>query len=116
MKITSRDLGAPLPFLLNARTLMAAALLSLPMLLRAQDAAPTAANPAAGQALFAKLCSGCHGADGHGTEHGPALVGNRRVPQSPDKIRDLIHSGIPAAGMPAFNLPADQLTALASLV
>jgi len=114
MNITSRNLGAPLPFLLNARTFVAAALLSLPMLLRAQEAAPP--NPAAGQALFAKLCSGCHGADGHGTEQGPALVGNRRVPQSPEKLRDLIHSGIPSAGMPAFNLPVEQLTALASLV
>lgn len=95
---------------------MAAALLSPPTLLRAQDAPPTPPNPAAGQPLFTKLCSGCHGADGHGTEQGPALVGNRRVPRSPEKLRDLIHSGIPSAGMPAFNLPVDQLTALATLV
>ena len=74
-------------------------------------------NRAQGQKSFARLCGGCHGADGRGTEQGPALVGNRRVrARSIEKLRDLIHNGIPALGMPAFPLPARELTEIAAFV
>src|SRR5579862_8910668 len=67
--------------------------------------------------MYAKLCAGCHGADAHGTQQGPGLSGSpwlRRRPVS--KLRNLIRTGIPAAGMPAFDLPDEALDALASLV
>jgi len=67
--------------------------------------------------MYAKLCSGCHGADAHGTQQGPGLAGNPWVrKRSTQKLRRLIQNGIPAAGMPSFDLPPDALDALATLV
>ncbi len=76
-----------------------------------------AQNPPNAKQMYAKLCAGCHGADAHGTQQGPGLSGSpwlRRRPVS--KLRNLIRTGIPAAGMPAFDLPDEALDALASLV
>ena len=54
---------------------------------------------------YAKLCAGCHGADAHGTQQGPGLVGNPSVRRrSIQNLRNVIRNGIPAAGMPAFDL------------
>lgn len=98
-------------------SLLALALVLIPKLVTGQNTPAAPPNPTEGQNLFNRLCSGCHGGDGHGTEQGPALVGNRVVrARSVERLRDLIHSGIPAAGMPAFNLPPDQLNDLATLV
>ena len=66
--------------------------------------------------LFEKHCSVCHG-DGSGTERGPNLADNRRVrAQSTGELRGVIQNGIPARGMPAFNLPPAELNALTLLV
>ena len=66
---------------------------------------------------YAKLCSGCHGADARGSQQGPGLAGNlslrRRSTQS---LRNVIVRGIPAAGMPGFDLPAPTLDGLVALV
>src|SRR5271156_5495404 len=67
--------------------------------------------------IYAKLCAGCHGADAHGTQQGPGLAGNLSVRRrSPQRLLRLIQNGIPAAGMPSFDLPADALEALVALV
>src|SRR6266404_5105201 len=67
--------------------------------------------------MYAKLCAGCHGADAHGTQQGPGLSGNARLRRTRiSRIRNLIRTGIPAAGMPPFDLPDDSLDALAALV
>src|SRR5262249_44518249 len=48
---------------------------------------------------------------------GPALSGDPALRgRSIGSLRNLIHNGIPAAGMPAFDLPGDELDALAALV
>lgn len=66
--------------------------------------------------MFEKHCAVCHG-DGHGTERGPNLANNRRVrSQSVEELRDVIRNGVPARGMPAFNLPPSELDALTKLV
>ena len=66
--------------------------------------------------LFSNRCSVCHG-DGHGTERGPNLAGNRKVRTlSSADLRSLIRTGVPAAGMPAFDLPATELNALTGFV
>ncbi len=66
--------------------------------------------------LFAKQCEVCHG-DGRGTERGPDLANSRRVrSRSVDEVRSMIRNGTPAAGMPAFDLPAAELDALTRLV
>ncbi len=78
-------------------------------------AAPVCAQD--GRQIFAARCSVCHGVDGHGTERGPNLAGSRHVRgQSEEQLRSVIRSGIPAAGMPAFPLPAGELTAVAGFV
>jgi PQQ-dependent dehydrogenase (methanol/ethanol family) len=66
---------------------------------------------------YSKLCSGCHGDDARGTQQGPGLAGNpwtRR--RSVQNLRNIIRNGIPAAGMPAFDLPPATVDALAALV
>jgi PQQ-dependent dehydrogenase (methanol/ethanol family) len=89
-----------------------AALVWIPVL-HAQNP-PTAPDA---QEAYAKLCSGCHGADAHGSQQGPGLAGNPSVGRrSVQNLRTLIVNGIPAAGMPAFPLPEPELNALVGLV
>ena len=77
---------------------------------------PPAPTPDA-QETYAKLCSGCHGADAHGSQQGPGLAGNASVGRrSAQNLRNVIVTGIPAAGMPAFPLPEGTLNALVALV
>src|ERR1700683_439968 len=100
--------------MLHIKILLAAFVSS--QLLLAQNP-PTAPSEPDAKQLYAKLCSGCHGADAHGTQQGPGLSGNPFVRrQSISKLRNVIRNGIPAAGMPPFRLPSDALDALATLV
>ncbi len=66
---------------------------------------------------YSKLCGGCHGDDARGTQQGPGLAGNPGVRRrSPQSLRSVIRNGIPAAGMPAFDLPAGTLDALVTMI
>src|SRR5260221_10436470 len=70
-----------------------------------------------GRLVFGTRCSVCHGTDAHGTARGPSLAGNREVrARSIGELREVIHKGIPEAGMPAFDLPAAELDTLAAFV
>ena len=87
------------------------ALLSIPCGAAAQDLA-------AGKNQFAALCSGCHGSDGGGGEHGPNIVdlGSR----GPDRggrenLTEVIKNGT-ESGMPAFPLPENQMATLAAYI
>ncbi len=63
--------------------------------------------------LFRERCAACHGEDGRGGGHGPAIINPTRSRASTrQEIRDLIRAGMPDAGMPAFALPAAELEAL----
>jgi mono/diheme cytochrome c family protein len=65
-----------------------------------------------GENIFTERCIGCHG-----TGQAPVLSGNRRVrARSIEQLRDTIEHGIPAGGMPAFDLPREQLDAVAGYV
>src|SRR5262245_16423398 len=67
--------------------------------------------------IYAKLCAGCHGADAHGTQQAPGIAGNPWVRRrSIQSLRNLIRNGIPAAGMPAFDLKAEALDALVAFI
>src|SRR5436190_3210997 len=69
------------------------------------------------QQTYLKLCGGCHGDDAHGTHQGPGLSGNPSVRgRSAQGLRHVIRNGIPAAGMPAFDLPAETLDAIATMI
>jgi PQQ-dependent dehydrogenase (methanol/ethanol family) len=76
-----------------------------------------AQNSRAGRRRFEALCTTCHGADGTGGEHGPAIVGREesRVRSAQD-LRDIIRNGIQPMGMPAFQLTDQQLDEVAAYV
>jgi PQQ-dependent dehydrogenase (methanol/ethanol family) len=90
-----------------------AAVLLLVVPISAQNPAPAADV----RQTYDKLCGGCHGIDARGTQQGPGLAGNPGVRRrSLQNLRNVIREGIPAAGMPPFDLPAPTLDALAALV
>ena len=108
---TSDSLTSALP----PTILLIAALLLSPAVL-AQNPPPTSSAADVRQ-TYAKLCAGCHGADARGSQQGPGLAGNPGVRRrSPQNLRNVILKGIPAAGMPPFELPAPTIDALAALV
>jgi alcohol dehydrogenase (cytochrome c) len=67
----------------------------------------------AGMQEYSDRCAGCHGADGRGGERGPGIVLRGRSDQ---ELRDLIVKGLPAAGMPGFDIPEPKLLQLAAFV
>ena len=63
------------------------------------------------QQLFESRCAGCHGADANGGGHGKAIgLRDQTV------IRDIILKGIPAAGMPAFDIPGSEASLIAAFL
>lgn len=83
----------------------------------AQDQALTSAELARAQKAYAENCAGCHGAQFLGTDQGPALKANRELRRmSARRVRNIIRNGVPAAGMPGFELAPDVLNALTSFV
>lgn len=98
--------------MLLSRRAIAAALISIPALW-----AQAPSNQAEVRQTYTKLCAGCHGEDARGTQQGPGLAGNASLRRrSGQSIRGVIRNGIPAAGMPGFDLPAPTLDGLVSLV
>lgn len=94
--------------------ILIAALVCSPMFAQNPTAQPP---PAEIRQTYVKLCGGCHGDDARGTQQGPGLAGNPGMRRrSIQNLRNVIRSGIPAAGMPAFDLPDGTLDALANLV
>jgi PQQ-dependent dehydrogenase (methanol/ethanol family) len=81
-------------------------LIALPLLAQAQSAS----DIAAGATHFELRCGGCHGGDGKGGERAPDIVtpgiARRR---SAEEVRELITKGLPDVGMPALNLPENEL-------
>src|SRR5947199_9826544 len=70
----------------------------------AQDADP-------GRRAFETRCGRCHGADGTGTEMGPAIV-QRLKARDNAQLAALIHDGLPLRGMPPSAVPDAELAAL----
>src|SRR5579864_5234477 len=70
----------------------------------------------AGKRLFTARCASCHGADGGGGEFGPDIADVRGLRHRNAKLADLIKSGLPDSGMPAFPLPQQDIDALAAFV
>jgi cytochrome c oxidase cbb3-type subunit III len=70
------------------------------------DGAPPAAGQGLdeGRQLFESQCAGCHGLDGRGGERAPSIATGPRVQRRTDtELLQIVHDGIPAAGMPAFS-------------
>src|SRR5437870_10350619 len=54
------------------------------------------------RAEFQSRCSGCHGTDGNGGEHGPSIL--TRIQSLNDQaLTAFLREGVPLRGMPAFN-------------
>jgi putative heme-binding domain-containing protein len=74
----------------------------------------------AGARRFKELCGNCHGPRGEGGQGeggGPNLVTSWEVRRANDtRLNGFIRNGIPGTAMPPFNLPAAQITELASFV
>jgi PQQ-dependent dehydrogenase (methanol/ethanol family) len=80
-------------------------------------AAPGEQSADAGRTAFEARCANCHGSDGAGSGQGPSIV-DLRQPRAGTTaaIRDLIRTGLPASGMPAFALPDAEVDLIASFV
>ncbi len=79
----------------------------------AQQSSGDSPQIAAGKKQFAAHCAGCHGADGGGGEHAPNIVDTKHGrSHAHDALRDIIRNGIRDAGMPAFDLPAQDMESL----
>ncbi len=101
-------------FTISAASVLIAALVLSPVLAQNPAAPPSGIDT---RQTYAKLCGGCHGADARGTQQGPGLAGNPSVRRrSIQSLRTVIRNGIPAAGMPPFDLPAAAIGDLANLV
>ena len=72
---------------------------------------------ASGVEVFAEHCAGCHGSHARGTGKGPGLAANPRLAgQSVAELRAVIQRGFLDSGMPPFDLPAEQLDAVARYI
>ena len=63
----------------------------------------------AGQKLYRRECSGCHGSEAQGARRGPALVSPTLSEARPGTIFWVLRNGSLGAGMPSFShLPEAQ--------
>jgi cytochrome c oxidase cbb3-type subunit III len=68
-----------------------------------EDSSPRRQQELRGKSVFELRCATCHGLDGLGGEHAPDIIRQTAVSTLSDQaLLDLIHDGIPQAGMPAF--------------
>ena len=79
--------------------------LGVPAALDAQEPA------AAGSVLFERHCVLCHSGDGRGTNRAPSILAFLRENDA-QRVSALVRSGIPAKGMPAFDLESGDLRSL----
>lgn len=114
------------------RTIIWAVLFSAASLLHGQaprrrlggiTSTPQAVSPGAveaGQAIFERLCSGCHGAHGEGGQgegRGPNLMNSWEVRRATNvRLAGFIRHGVPGSAMPAFALPESQIGELVAFV
>ena len=61
-----------------------------------------------GKQQFISHCAACHGEDGNGGQLGPGIV-NIQDPRATSAagVHDVVRSGVPAKGMPAFTTLTD---------
>ncbi len=70
-----------------------------------------------GKRVFSERCASCHGSDARGSGKAPGLAGNPRLAsQSVEQLADVVKHGFPDSGMPAFDLPVDELNSIATYV
>jgi cytochrome c oxidase cbb3-type subunit 3 len=68
-----------------------------------KESAPGPRVELTGKSAFETKCAVCHGLDGLGGEHAPDIIRRAEVKTLSDEaLLDIIHDGIPEAGMPGF--------------
>ncbi len=84
----------------------------------ASPQAYTAEQIQEGGGRFASQCGFCHGRDATGGESGPDLTRSTMVAEDVrgDKLGPFLHVGRPARGMPAYDLPPEEVTQLAAFI
>src|ERR1035441_4101471 len=81
-----------------------------------QPATPSQASTAdPGQRQYDNNCSVCHGGDGAGGEMAPSIV-FRLTSRTDAELAELIKTGIPNRGMPAFNLGNQEMNDLVAFL
>jgi alcohol dehydrogenase (cytochrome c) len=78
---------------------------TLPMAASARQSVSPKAN------AFENRCSICHGGDANGGGRAPSILGFIRY-HTDAELSDLIHNGRQERGMPAFQIPPDELPGL----
>ncbi len=71
-----------------------------------------------GQSVFQRDCAFCHGRDAAGGETGPDLTRSKLVSDDTNgsTIAPLLRNGRPDKGMPAFNLPNQEMSAVVAFI
>ena len=100
------------PLTVLAPLILAIANLAIPSVAPAQSQSPSAKQS------FVSHCAACHGEDGHGGQLGPNIIDVAKPrATSTQAVHNLIRSGIPSAGMPAFTTLSDaEVDSIASYV
>src|SRR5260370_12398212 len=70
-----------------------------------------ARTPEAGRRQFDSRCASCHGGDGAGGEHGPAIV-FRLASRTDEQLTTVVRDGLPNLGMLAFKLTDQEMKEL----
>jgi putative heme-binding domain-containing protein len=94
-------------------------LLALALPARAQNAADhqySSADVEAGSRLYATQCSLCHGPNGELVNGVDLRLGRFRRAVSDDDLAKVIQTGVPAAGMPPFNLSPPEIGTLVAFI
>src|SRR5262245_41436119 len=71
-------------------------------------AAAAPQDTGAGRSLFESRCAACHGSDGNGGAFGPVIL-SRLAADNDVELASFLRSGVPARGMPAFDLPDAEM-------
>lgn len=74
------------------------------------------ADVLAGGKIYSSLCANCHGATGTGVGTVDLRRGPLRRAATDTALAELISSGLPALGMPAFRLDSSEMRALVAFV
>jgi cytochrome c oxidase cbb3-type subunit III len=111
--IESRAMNQNLGIVLLAAALAQAAVAQSPT-----PAAPSPEQLNAGKALFLEKCAFCHGPDTAGGESGPDLTRSTVVANdiNGNRIAPVVHDGRPQAGMPAFTVSEQEMSALVAFI